>query len=461
MIVRIILMPLFLALGLLVVAGVALGLVAVVRAFLPINKVPLTYNLRNLAARWKTTLVTALAFTLVTALITVMLAFIQGMYRITQSSAVPENVIVLADGATDEVFSDIASNDADAFDKAVKDHVQRARVKYGDKDETVYLFSKEVYVLVSHVVEGSAGGGRQRRFIQMRGLENPVISAQVHGITLREGDWYPPGGVMSVPGPSGASGKGVELDAVVLGEGLATTLGGDLGKDTLKAGDVVKIGPALCYVSGVMNPAGSFGSEVWGRDQRIRTIFNRTKDRYSSFVVKTKSEESAEFVADKLKKFGGESYNTYTEKAYYKRLEENNQFFQYAVLVLGVIMSIGGVLGVMNTMFAAISQRARDIGVLRLLGFTRFQILCSFLLESLIIAVLGGVVGCLVGLLADGLTANSIVGGQGGGKSVVLKLVVDGSVLATGMLFAIVMGAVGGLIPALNAMRLKPLESLR
>jgi ABC-type antimicrobial peptide transport system permease subunit len=117
----------------------------------------------------------------------------------------------------------------------------------------------------------------------------------------------------------------------------------------------------------------------------------------------------------------------------------------------------------MNTMYAAISQRTKDIGVLRILGFRRGQILVSFLLESLLIALVGGLVGCALGYLFDGMSASSTLssGPGGGGKSVMLRLVVDGNTLAAGLLFTLIMGALGGLVPSLSAMRLKPLESLR
>src|SRR5262249_36343038 len=140
-----------------------------------------------------------------------------------------------------------------------------------------------------------------------------------------------------------------------------------------------------------------------------------------------------------------------------------NQQFLVAIIFVGIVMAIGGVFGVMNTMFAAISQRINDIAVLRILGFAPWQVLVSFLLESLLIALAGGLLGCAVGSLAGGWTASSIVsGGQGGGgKSVVLKLTVDSTILTAGLLFTLIMGGLGGLLPALSAMRLKPLESLR
>lgn len=127
-------------------------------------------------------------------------------------------------------------------------------------------------------------------------------------------------------------------------------------------------------------------------------------------------------------------------------------------------MAIGGMFGIMNTMFAAIAQRTKDIGVLRIVGFARNQVLISFLLESMVLALVGGLMGCAIGSFADGWTAKSIVSsgpGGGGGKFVVLQLDVDLEIMLTGLVISLLMGLVGGLLPALSAMRLRPLESMR
>jgi ABC-type antimicrobial peptide transport system permease subunit len=125
-------------------------------------------------------------------------------------------------------------------------------------------------------------------------------------------------------------------------------------------------------------------------------------------------------------------------------------------------MALGGVFGVMNTMFAAIRQRTKDIGILRVLGFARWQVLVSFLLESLLIAALGGLLGCGLGYLANGVTTSSVVDTNGGGmKRVSFQMIVEANTLAAAVLFTLVMGLLGGLLPALSAMRVKPLESLR
>jgi ABC-type antimicrobial peptide transport system permease subunit len=133
-----------------------------------------------------------------------------------------------------------------------------------------------------------------------------------------------------------------------------------------------------------------------------------------------------------------------------------------AISFLTFFMAIGGICGVMNTMFAAISQRSKDVGVLRILGYARWQILVSFLLEAILIALAGGLLGCALGSLSHGWSATSIVGsGQGFGKTVILRLAVDGNTLTWGVLLTLFMGLLGGLLPSLWAMRLRPLESLR
>jgi cell division protein FtsX len=149
------------------------------------------------------------------------------------------------------------------------------------------------------------------------------------------------------------------------------------------------------------------------------------------------------------------------EADYYAGMSElNRQFLTASALVAG-FLALAGACSLMNTMFAAVHQRRREIGVLRVLGYRRGQIVASFLLESLVIALAGGVVGCALGFAANGLTASSTVyGNQGIGKDVVLRLVVDGGTVAVGLAYTVALGGLGGLLPALAATRVRPLESL-
>jgi putative ABC transport system permease protein len=424
--------------GLLGAAGLLLA------ALLFFGRVPVQYNLRNLIVRWKTSAVTVLAFTLVVGLLVFMLGFVNGMSRLTQSSAQPANVMILADGATDEAFSNLPPN---ASVLTLPDELQK-QVARDSKGKM--LVSEEVYVIVNQVLPNPKPGGAKRRFVQMRGVKDAAISAHVHDLELLEGRWF----------------AGTGQPEVVLGEGVARILGDDLGQGPLRAGAELNIGPLHWKVVGIMRSAGStFGSEIWTRDTILQQRFGR-ENSYNTFVARVKDPSKASAAAAALKASpgaGGIALQAVTESEYYEKLGNTNQQFTYAIIFITFFMAIGGALAVMNTMFAAISQRRKDIGVLRLLGYRRGQILISFLLESLMIALVGGLAGCLLGLLANGLEANSIASaGPGGGfKSIALRLIVDGPVLAVGLLFTLAMGLAGGLIPSLSAMRLRPLESLR
>jgi hypothetical protein len=478
-----------LALLLVAVLAVALPLSAVLLVVLllqlagVLRGVPFSYNLRNLVIRWRTTLLTALAFTMVVGLMTVMLAFVNGMYRLTKGSAVASNVIVMADGATDELFSNLGYG-PDITEIELRDEVVR-------DDDGKPLASWECYVVVNQPIPtrkcpkcgqmvpvddlaekllphgdpecpGSGTrvvGSRGRRFIQVRGVVDPARTGKVHELALSPGGaWFSEAGVEPLPGST----RGEQAVQAVIGEGLARELGPDQGKKALEVGDVFDLGPRKWIVTGILRSAGStFDSEVWSKFQRVSQEFGKTT--YTTAVLRAADAEAAKRLAtDLVTNYKKVAVAAQTEPEYYEKLSTTNQQFLYAIVVVVAIMAVGGVFGVMNTMFAAISQRTKDIGVLRILGFARWQVLVSFFMESLALALLGGLIGCAIGMLFDGMSASSnMSSGQGGGKSVMLQLVVDARILAAGMGFSLLMGCVGGLIPALSAMRLKPLDAVR
>jgi ABC-type lipoprotein release transport system permease subunit len=306
-------------------------------------------------------------------------------------------------------------------------------------------------------------GSNRRRFVQVRGVEDPLIASQVHHLDLLpDGDWFSKAGVEDLPTTNG--GNPETAVQAVIGSGVAQVLGPDLKKERLEIGDIFELGPKKWKVVGIMNSAGTtFDSEVWTKRSYVGELYGKP-NTISSMTIRSTSPEAASELATHLKNnFKKANLQTSTETEYYSKLRGINIQLLVGISFLTFWMAIGGVFGVMNTMFAAISHRTKDIGVLRILGYARWQILVSFLLESLVIALIGGLVGAAVGSLVHGLSATSIVGsGQGGfGKTVIFRLSVDANTLAIGFLLTLFMGGVGGLLPALNAMRLKPLESLR
>jgi ABC-type lipoprotein release transport system permease subunit len=437
------------------------GLVIIVLMLLyllPIRKVPLRYNLRNLQNRWMTTLVTALAFTLVTGLLTGMLAFVKGMDRLIESSGHPGNVLVLSDGATDEAFSNLPSFVAQMLPSHLQKEIVTVQSDASDPTSKTFLVSQEVYIVVMYMIPNPDPGARQRRFVQMRGMSDMGVASLVHEVKLAKGEWPSASGVRDLGGGDTAL-------EVVVGAGVARTLGGDVNKSTLDISDTLILGPRKWVIVGIMEEGtNSFGSEIWTRDTHVQKNFGR-ENSYCSYVVRTNSAAKAELAAKEIKNYKVErNLQAYTEREYYAKMTDTSKQFSAAIYVVAFIMAIGGVLGIVNTMYAAISQRSKDIGVLRLMGFSKFQILTSFLFESLLIAIVGGVLGCLLAYLAlDGQSVTSIIssGPGGGGKTVVLRITFDAGTLAVGLIFSVFMGAIGGLFPSLSAMQVRPLESLK
>src|SRR5262249_54870689 len=200
------------------------------------------------------------------------------------------------------------------------------------------------------------------------------------------GQWFPGGGFQQRTRTVDSKAVRETLYEVIVGDGIARDLAGDLNKRFLEVGDVFDIGPVKAVVVGIMKPSGStFGSEVWAKSGWVGERFNK-KNSFSSIVTRTRDAATAKKGSELVKAHKEGAATAMPETEYYEKMTATNLQFRIAILVIAVIMAVGGVLGIMTTMYAAISQRTKDIGVLRLLGFTRGQILVSFLLESLLIA---------------------------------------------------------------------------
>lgn len=429
-----------------------------------IGKVPLAYNLRNIRVRWVTNLMTMLAFTFVIWLLVFLLAFVNGMNNLTENSGIPGNVFVLSDGATDELFSNLGYGDIDNVERAVAEYdlnnnplANPVRIRSIEKDgRRIYLASKETYYVINQPIPNS--DPPRRRFVQLRTVDDPYVAEMVHDVKFYAGGrWFSDAGVDSQ--------SRIEC---VLGEGVAGTLGADLGKPRLEPGDTFELGDMEWVVTGIMKTEGTtFGSEIWAkRINRITKPFG--KESFTTLVLRTDQDTSAAskiFAHHLSTRYTQQKLKAFSEPDYYAELTKTNNDFLVATIIVALVMSVGGIFGMMTTMFASINQRIRDIGVLRLLGFKRWQVMVSFMLESLTVALIGGMLGCsLAWLSVDGKESVSTLssgGGGPGGKSVALSIDVDFQVVALGLLFTLVMGRLGGLVPALSAMKIKVLDSLR
>ncbi len=455
-----------------------------------IGKVPLNYNFRYLWVRRRDTALTAVAFTVVVALVVVLLAFVNGMYKLNESTGVPGNVLVMSEGSTDELFSNLARGDAQNVvnvtvmsDRAGRPigpggkgvSIGRATANPDgsltrlpasapkDFPGAIPLASSESYLVMNQPVPEKPGQAPTRRFLQLRAFQDARVGALVHNIDLEPGGkWFTSNAVE----PGEKAPDGIEYLQCCIGEGAAATLGEDAKKPRLVAGDTFELGDRWWKVVGVMRTRGTtYGSEIWTGIENPVVRATGKGDKYTTLVLRMAddSDDSARAMAYYLSEvYEQAKLKAFSEPDYYKELTKTNEQFLTMIVMMAIIMAVGGIFGVMNTMFASIAARIKEVGVLRILGFKRWQILISFMIESLAIALVGGLAGCLLGYLANGFeAASTLSGGQGGGKTVTLTMQVDFQIIATGLLFTLVMGRLGGLVPALSAMRMEILDSLR
>ena len=459
-----------------------------------IGKVPLAYNLRYLWVRKRDTILTAVVFTVVVALVIVLLAFVNGMYKLNENTGIPGNVLVLSEGSTDELFSNLGYSDVNNVERIIVHEDDKNRplpnpkgvgvqqVTPGPdgrplvgadgkvvplpadapeqlKHKAPYLASYEAYLVMNQPVPTHPGEPQRRRFLQIRALKDVHLAAGVHNIDL-----YPGGHWFNDQSVEERDGK--TYLACTIGEGVASTLGPDLGKSRLEVGDTFELGDDKWLVTGIMKTQGTtYGSEVWTGVNNTVVAGTGKGNKYTTLVLRMaeNTEAASRGMAYYLQyRYDQVKLKAYSEPDYYKELTKTNEQFLFCIVMLAVVMAVGGVFGVMNTMFASIAARIKEVGVLRILGFKRWQILISFMIESLLIAAVGGALGCLLGLFANFFEASSsLSGGNGGGKTVSLKFIVDYQTIAAGMLFTLIMGRLGGLVPALSAMRMEILDSLR
>ncbi len=262
------------------VVALLLAMLPLILWTLPIRKVPPRYNLRNLQVRWLTTLVTALVFTVVTGALTGMLAFVTGMNRVTAGSGHPGNVLILSDGATDEAFSNLPMISTEELPDKLQAMIE--------KRDGEFMVSREVYVVVVYKIPNASAGGRQRRFVQMRGMVNMPIAAAIHEISLAEGTWPSAAGARKVTVTRDGTAVTADATEIVLGHGVAQAFGANVGKAILTPGDVVEIGNnRLWVVVGVMEPGtNTFGSEIWARHTIVQDTFGRNNPpSYTSYVA--------------------------------------------------------------------------------------------------------------------------------------------------------------------------------
>jgi ABC-type antimicrobial peptide transport system permease subunit len=270
--------------------------------------------------------------------------------------------------------------------------------------------------------------------VTVRGLNQVGIDMRKLGIS--QGVWFHPG-----------------RREVVVGESISKRYPG------ARIGKKLKFGRGEWDVVGVFSGGQSaVNSEIWCDLGQLAGDFDRQAN-WSSVLVKANNASGLDSLIDDIKNDRNLGATAMKEQEYYANMTSSGAPMEVLGIAVAVIMAVGSGFGAMNTMYAAVARRGREIGTLRSLGFSRKSILVSFMFESVVLSLVGGMLGVLIALPLNGLT--TAVGSFTTFSEVAFNFRVSGLAIFAGLAFAAVIGALGGFLPALAASRRDLLQSLR
>lgn len=223
-------------------------------------------------------------------------------------------------------------------------------------------------------------------------------------------------------------------------------------------GKQLRFGKGSWTVVGVMDGGQSaYNSEIWGDANQVASDFNRP-NALSSVLLQANNEVAVQSLIHSLESDRRLVVTAMTERAYYEAQTISSAPIQYLGIFVSIIMAIGSCFAAMNTMYAAVARRSKEVGTLRVLGFTRGSILFSFFLESLLLSLVGGVIGVLLVLPLNNVTTG--IGSFITFSEIAFNFHVGPQIMIEGIVFALIMGAVGGLLPARQAAKKEILTAL-
>jgi putative ABC transport system permease protein len=223
-------------------------------------------------------------------------------------------------------------------------------------------------------------------------------------------------------------------------------------------GSRIKMGRSMWSVVGIIDASHTaYDSEIWGDYNEISAEFERYI--YSSLLVRCADAAAVAIVREKLKNDRRIQLDVFTQQEYFDAQTGTGSAVKFLGYMIAGIMAIGSCFAVMNTMYAATAYRTREIATLRVLGFKKRTILASFMLESLVLALLGGAVGCILSLPMNGISTG--MGNMATFSEVSFNFRVTPGLMLNGMVFAAIMGVLGGYLPARLAARIPIVRALR
>jgi len=393
--------------------------------------IPISYNVRNLRLRKGLTVMTALGIALTVTTAIFLMALVAGLNRAFVSSGSKLNVLVLRKGSESELTGGF---DASLF-PTLKTLPGIAKDSHGEPlasgewNVVIVLPRKDGTGEVNVTVRGMMPDG-----LEMRQL--PDEPGKAPKVKLMEGRWFQTG-----------------QREVVVSKSIRERFA------HANIGDTLEFGKGSWKVVGVFDAGGSaYESEIWGDVNQMSADFDR-QGGFSSAYLRATDPMTADLLKNRVSDDQRLKLDGTLENDYYAKQTSSGTPIKVIGWVVGIIMAIGSIFAAMNTMYAAVAYRGREIATLRVIGFSRPAILTSFVLESLLLALLGALVGIILMLPFNGMqtgTQNQVTFSE-----VVFALQITWRVALYSILFALIMGFVGGLAPAWHAARQNILSALR
>jgi putative ABC transport system permease protein len=388
--------------------------------------VPLKYNIRSLKARKVGSLMTIFGVGMVVWASIFAFGLSAGLDKTLEIAASPLDVLVLRKGSTSEAVS--------AVSDGVARDVRNIPGIMTDKDGQV-LAASELVVFGYLPRQGQT----QKVNVTVRGVETMSRNLRER-MEIVEGRDFKPG-----------------LREAIVSRAMSERFQG------LGMGEEFEVQGGMFKVVGLFEAGGgAVESEIWTDQSVLAQIVKRT-GAMSSMQLRANSKADQEKIINRIKADEQIDLNAMTEEQYFADQAAQSGLIKIVGGMIAFFLTIGAMFAVANTMYGAIASRAREIGTLRALGFGRFSVLLAFLLESLLLCAIGAVLGCLGALALQFATGGLKTGTMNPGTFTELAFSFDfgPAVLAKGALLAIIMGLIGGLMPAIRAVRMKVVNALR
>ncbi len=383
---------------------------------------PFAYNLRSLKTRKLTTVLTSTGMAFVVFVFSSVMMMAEGLKKTLVDTGSPDNVVIIRRGSQSEVQSVIDRRIALTL---------AAETEIGTSRDGKPLVAKEVVVLITMRKKDKDKPSN----VIIRGVTERSLEIR-EGIRLKEGR-FPRSGFLEV----------------AVGESIMRRF-----KD-IELNGTLKFALREWRIVGIFDAGNTgFSSEIWAPVEEVMRAFRRPV--YSSVIFRIRDPNGFNDFKNRIEHKPGLEVEAMREIDYYRAQSEvMSRFLRILGISLSIVFSIGAIIGAMITMYASVSNRIVEIGTLRALGFKKREIVLSFLLESIIISLVGGIVGIILSSFLSFLSISTL--NWQTFSELAFRFTLTPEIIFSGIIFSIFMGITGGTLPALRAGRLNIVDALR